>query len=419
MSYRQAALFTLATVLMVLAVSTSPSARAAQEQPLFSSPSLRIAADQASVPQPRAADPRYRRSRLAVVDTLLLVSARQQVSMLFNLFDDVTLEIVFDDIISHGRQGHSFIGHVVGEPVLMVLLEQIDEIVVGAIQTPVGHYVVRFAGNGLHSIHEVRLVAFARSDDFINVPSAAAVVPDALGASKGKKKFNYLGLYTKAALKAQGGKRAMKAAVRATVTRLNAGFKAQKVKHIVKFRGIKKVKGKDDGDLTNALNGVTDPTDGVYDEAGSLRNRKSADFVGIYIQGDGTGFGSCGLGWRPSAYSSTNERFAYHSVREDCNVRGGGNTGAHETLHNMGGCHPNVSGDSCFGGATPNGAGHGFLSVSANFHTILGTSAVCARCVSLMTVSGPKRFGGAKVTDADSKVADLVNKGAATYAAYR
>ncbi len=36
-----------------------------------------------------------------------------------------------------------------------------------------------------------------------------------------------------------------------------------------------------------------------------------------------------------------------------------------------------------------------------------------------MTVSGPKRFGGAKVTDADSKVADLVNKGAATYAAYR
>ncbi len=419
MSYRRTAPLALVTLLMVVAVSASPPARASQQPTLFSSSSLRIAADQASVPQPGSADPRYRRSRLAFVDTSLLVSTRVRASVSVNLFDDVNLEIVFDDIISHGRQGHSFIGRVVGEQVSMVLFEQIDEVMVGAIQTRGGHYVVRFAGNGLHSIHEIRPVAFVRSDDFIDVPSGEAAVLDVLASGRAKKKFNYLGVYTKDALTAQGSKKALKATVRATVTRLNAGLKAQKVKHTVKFKGIKKVNGKDDGDLTNALDGVTNQTDGVYDETGALRDKKRADFVGIYIRGDGTGFGFCGLGWRPSTYSPTNARFAYHSVREDCNMRGGGNTGAHEMLHNMGGCHPNVAGDGCFNSPTPNGAGHAFLSVSGNYQTLLGTGAVCATCVRLMTVSGPKKFGGAKVGDANSKVGDLVNKGAATFAAYR
>ena len=421
MSSKRTVPLALVSLLMIFAVGASPSARAGQQAGLFSSPSLRIAADRAAVLQPSSTDPRYRRSRLALLDTPLLVSSRLQASVTFNLFDDVTLEIVFDEIISHGRQGHSFLGRVAGQSVSSVLFEQIDEVVVGAIHIPGAQYVVRFAGNGLHSIHEVRFDTSAPVDDFINVQSGEAA-PAALDLNRAgkKKKFNYLGVYTQAALNAQGGKKGIKATARATVTKLNAGLKAQKVKHVVKFKGVKKVKGADDGNLTNALNGVTNQNDGVYDETGKFRNQKAADFVGIYIVGDGTGFGFCGLGWRPFTYNPTNERFGYHSVREDCNARGGGNTGAHEALHNMGGCHPNVAGDGCFNGTTPNGGSdHAFVSFAANFTTLLGTGAVCATCVRLATVSGPRRFQGAKVTDANSKINVLVNNGAATYAGYR
>lgn len=371
------------------------------------------------MPQPDSSDPRYRRSRLATVDTALLISARTEGSLLCNLFDDVTLEIVFDEIISRGRAGHSFLGRVAGESVSTVLFEQIDEVVIGAIQTPGGHYVLRFAGNGLHSIHEVRPAAPTLQDDFINVPFSERGLPATFASTKAKKTFNYLGLYTKDALTAQGSKTALKATVRATVTWLQAALKAQKLKHKVKFKGIKAVKGSDSRDLTTALTTVTDGSDGIYDTADKLRNKKGADFVGLYIRGDGTGFGFCGLGWRPFGYAPSNEAFAYHSVREDCNAQSGGSVGAHETLHNMGGCHPNVAGDGCFNGATPNGKGHAFQSISGNFHTTLGTGAVCGTCVTLRTVSGKKKFQGSKVTDANSDISGMVNRGAATYAGYR
>ncbi len=416
---RRTAPLTLAVLLTVLALDVSSAARASQQPEVFSSPSERIAANRATVRQPEPDDPRYRRSRLAVVNVPLLVAARTTASLSFNLFDDITLPIVFDKIITH-REGHSFIGRVLGEPLSTVLFEQIDEVMVGAVQTAQGRYVVRFAGGGLHSIHQSRPDVQGHADDFLDAPLANAEIPFAVRSTKAKKKFNYLGLYTRAALAEQGSTKAMKAAVRLTVTWLNQALRAQNVKHTVKFRGIKRVKGSDDGVLLTALRGVTNQSDGIFDETGRLRDRKSADFVGIYIKGDGTGFGTCGLGWRPRDYSAGNQAFAYHAVREDCNVRGSGRTGAHEVLHNMGGCHPNDSNDGCFNDATPNGGtDHGFMSVSLNFQTTLGTGALCARCIGLMTVSGPKPFRGARVSDAMSKIARLVNKGAKTYAAYR
>ena len=405
-------------------VSFSPTPQASQGPALFSSPSLRIPATQAAVPQPGPDDVRYLRSRLVLADAELLASTPTARGLTFNLFDDVTLEVVFDQVIRRGRRGHSFIGHVVGEHYSTVLLEQLDAVMVGAVQIPGGRYALRFAGNGLHSVHEVNPAAFSyHLDDFIDVAPTGEILQPTPRQARAKRTFVYVGLYTDAALEAQGGKKAMKLVARATTTWLAAAFKAQRIKHKIKFKGIKRVKGSDPRDLSVALNRVTDQTDGEYDEAGSIRDKKKADFVGLYTVGDGTGFGSCGLGWRPFAYSASNDRFAYHAVREDCNVVGGGKTGAHEWLHNMGGCHPNAAGDSCFNGPNPTGSAHGFivtgvLSVGVA-HTTLGTGAICSRCADLLTVSGRKKFKGDKVKDKVSDIAKLINNGADIYFRYR
>ena len=419
---RRSTTYMLLVPLLLATGGAVTTAAAQRPTPVFSPPGARLTAEPTAA-LPRPGDVRYLKWRVARVELAAFDRARSGETMRFNLFEDADLEVVIDEVVLHGRQGRSLLGHVDGVQPSNVVLERLGDVLVGMVALPGRSWAIRYAGNGLHTLHEVNPAAFAVADEPLPVaPVPAAPVPPVAKATA-KQTITYLGLYTADALKAQGGKKAMKAAIRLTVTWLAAALKAQKVKHKIKFRGAKKIKGADNGDLNDALQGVTTAGDGSFDKAQALRNKKAADFVGLYIKGDGTGFGTCGLGWQVSNFSPFNERWAYHTVREDCNVAGGGKTGAHETLHNMGGCHPETQG-SCTG---PTNASYGKIVRNANVrasfrvdaHTTLGTGAICPACMNLRTVSGKKKFNGNKVGDTKANIAAMVNQGAATYAGYR
>lgn len=373
----------------------------------------------ATVSLPDAGDVRYRRSRHVLLDVDQLRAARPGHRARFQVFPDRSLVVVLDEVIASGRDQQSYVGHVDGAPLSSVVLERVDGVVVGRVQVAGDTYAVRYAGGGLSTVHEVDPAAFAVPDRPLEVPVRfpGAVDGGEPAAKRKRQKFFYVALFTKAAKKAQGGRKALRATAKLTVTWINKALRSQKVKHRVKFKGLKPVKGADSGDLSTALQAVTAVDDGVYDRAQKHRDRKNADFVGLYIVGDGTGYGACGLGWRPFTVSATNAPYMYSAVREDCNVVGGGKTGAHELLHNMSGCHPVFGGvPACEQPAFRFAFGK---VVKGDAHTTLGTGAVCPRCADLMTVSGKKRFQGSKVGGPRANIARLVNRGAAIHSAYR
>jgi hypothetical protein len=393
---------------------------------ILTGPEQAIPAGRASLPQPEISDRLYPRSRLATVDTRLMIQAVAGTEARLDLFDDVRLLARTTGVERVRRDEYTWRAEIVGIPSSYAKFDIVDDVVHGRIVVPGdGVYVVRYAGNGVHSVRRVDPTAFDLQDDTIGVPAPAeARAP--VSTRRAAETIRYLALWSKAAKKEVGGAKALKAIMNKTVSDWNDGAEAAGIDDRLKLAKAKKLKLKDAGNTILDLLAINDATKGTVDpKAAKLRDKFKGDFVGWYTKAGPDG--ACGVAWRPFGHSAGNESFMYSVVQTNCND--GFSGGAHEVLHNMTGCHPKEEA-GCDTVSTP--YSFGYLQKKAkNVPTpramsILGTfvAALCpaggASCTMLTTMSfSGGKFMGNKMGDSKANIGRMVNENAASFAAYR
>ena len=414
-----------ATFLITSAESGAQSG--AQSVPeVLTGPEHVIPADRASLPQPEARNRRYPRARLAAVDTRVMILAGAGEEARLDLFDDVRLIARTTGVEHLRRDEYTWRAELVGIPNGYAKFDIVDDVVHGRIIVPGdGVYVVRYAGNGVHSVRQVDPTAFHLQDDSVGIP-APATARGPVPTRRAAEVIRYLAVWSKAAKKEAGGRKALKAIINKTVSDWNDGAEAAGIDDRLKLAKSKKLKLKDAGDTRVDLFAINDALQGTVDaEAAALRNRFKGDFVGWYTKAGPDG--ACGRAWRPLSHHPGNEVFMYSVVQTNCND--GFSGGAHEVLHNMSGCHPKQE-----VGCSPNSSSYsfGYLQTKAKnvstprAMTILGTfvPALCpnsgASCTMLTTMSftGGK-FQGNKMGNGKANIGRMVEENAASYAAYR
>ena len=128
--------------------------------------------------------------------------------VVLNLFDDVVFTAALDRVEPNRSGGYSWIGHLEGVEHSQVILVVKDGLMAGNIAPPGAFYQVRYAGSGVHAIHEINQSAFPPEAEPIpvDIPDEGEA-PDAALADDGSI-IDVLVVYTGAARSAAAPARA-------------------------------------------------------------------------------------------------------------------------------------------------------------------------------------------------------------------
>jgi Metallo-peptidase family M12 len=259
-------------------------------------------------------------------------SARQ---LLLNLFDDASYQAILDRI-DLTRSGFVWVGHIPGIAMSTVTLATEDGVMYGSILTPAGAYVIRSAGNGLHTIAELDQSAFSPEAEAreVDAPAAPGIALADAPIPEGDDSADFVDvmmLYTPAAGVAAGGTAAMNALIANAISVTNTSYANSNVTQRLRLAYSGPVAYTESGDIETDLDNVTNGTGSLAGVA-ALRNTYSADVVSLLTNTPGSAF--CGIAWHMSSVSSGFESFAYSVVEQSCAV--GSLAFPHELGHNMG-----------------------------------------------------------------------------------
>ena len=156
-------------------------------------------------------------------------------------------------------------------------------------------------------------------------------------------------VYTPAARAAAGGTAAIEAVIDLMVAETNLAYAASGVRHRMALAGRAEVQYTEVGNSVVDLDVLADPSDGLLDEAHTLRDEVGADLVHLIVDADRANVG--GIAYLVGAFGLT-----IHS--------GGGLVFAHELGHNLGLRHDRYQAHHLEGGAGPHPA-HGYVNQRA------------------------------------------------------
>ncbi len=355
--------------------------------------------------------------------------------MTLNLFDDVTLTTVFDNVENHELTGNGFvwIGHIEGHPedsetVLVVGNGQLA----GYVRTLGKLYQITYAGNGVHAINEISEQTFA--DRHIN-----PIVPEGLEAledngetaspdvnANGFAQIDLMVLYTAKAMDdvdGLGGEDATQNAIQLAVAAVNQAYVRSGVNARLNlthsgFLDYTETQNDCGGGVgCKDIYNISNTEKSLGQAVDTLRSTYHADIVTL-ITNDNPSY--CGLGFQMAGDDQPSTGFssyAFNIVWSECLP--GGRTLAHEIGHNMGAAHDYVDRRQNTGLYNDS---YGYSSPNSAFHTIMSYG----RCPSYNPCTAVSRFsnrnqtfGGLPLGDANADNVRTLNLTAPIAARFR
>jgi hypothetical protein len=187
------------------------------------------------------------------------------------------------------------------------------------------------------------------------------------GACDDGSRVDVFVLYTQAAVNQAGGLTQLQDWLLWAVADSNAIYADSGIGLSMRLVGSALAQGySENASMSNDLYALTDPADGILDEALPLRNSARADMVAL-VRADGGG--ACGVAWLTGS-SAANEEYGYSVTALGCFTN---RTFTHELGHNMGCCHAPGDGGGCLsGGVFPYSTGHRFFGTNgAEYRTVM------------------------------------------------
>jgi len=328
----------LAAAVAVLLINLSPGSLASSQE-VQEPPDLFVPAPEGASPG-RGALPAAVRSRLVEVNLALLEGSSPR-RLALNLFDDLVLDALLEEVDELPGGGQAWRGRIDGVSLSTVVLVQRDDILAGDVFLPGAVYQVRPAGGGLHAVSQIDQSAFPPEMEPVPVPlqpedQSRETLPQ-VAADDGSM-VDVLAVYTPAARLAAGGTEAMLAEVELAVAETNASYANSQVSqrlHLVRALEVNYVESGTmgaPGDL-DYLQRTDDP---YLNAVHTLRNTYGADAVVLIVHYAPAPV--CGVAYQLAKdvepYFDT---YAFAVVELTCAT--GNLSFGHELGHNMGAHH--------------------------------------------------------------------------------
>ena len=321
------------------------------------------------------------RSRPVAIDRSLLNegadlatgSVVQKKSLSLNLFDNVSF-IADLDRVELNAQGATWVGTLRGIEHSQVVIVVTGDIVAGNITMPDGRYHIRYAGDQVHEVQKIDPSLFPKDEPstpipVLNGPKSALDIPAADVQADDGSIIDVMVVYSATARAGAGGSAAMQALVNLGFAETNQSYQNSGVNQRIRLVHVEEVAYTETGSILDALQCITDTSDGCLDNIHALRNTYRADLVSFWVEeGD-----YCGIANMMNTVSASFESQGFSAVSRSCAT--GYYSFGHELGHNMGATH-DVYVDSA---NTPYPYAHGYtyLAAASPWRTIMAYNDAC------------------------------------------
>jgi hypothetical protein len=261
---------------------------------------------------------------------------------------------------------------------------------VGNITMPRAFYQVRYAGIGIHAIHEIDQSAFPNESDPIPIESSDREwLRDEIVADDGST-IDVMVAYTADARAAAGGTTAMNNLIDLAISETNTSYINSGIAQSLNLVHTTEVTYTESGNMGTDLSRIRNTSDGYMDNVHSLRDTYCADEV-VLIVADGGG--SCGIAYMMTTVSASFESWAFAVVDDGCAT--GYYSFGHELGHNMSAHHDWYVESS----TSPYTYNHGYVNSANLWRTIMAYNTECSDsavyCTRLQYWSNPNiLYGG-------------------------
>ena len=289
-----------------------------------------------------------------------------------NLFADVELVAVLDRVEPSYGGGFTWVGQVQDEPLSAVTLVVSEGMMAGTVVSPQGLYQIRYAGNGVHAVHEIDPSAFPPEAEPIPVEQPEGTAADAVPAATADdgSVIDVMVVYTPAARDATGGGPAMTNLINLAVAETNQSYLNSGIIQRLNLVYATEV-AYTETSFSAALYDLTGTSDGKMDIVHTLRNTYYADEVVLII--DDPEY--CGLAWLMQDVSTSFQDHAFAVVNWYCAT--GYYSFGHELGHNMGAQHDHYAVDKYGQAAGAYWYSYGYVNTSRRWRTVMAYNDAC------------------------------------------
>jgi Metallo-peptidase family M12B Reprolysin-like/Viral BACON domain/Kre9/KNH-like N-terminal Ig-like domain/Bacterial Ig domain len=312
-----------------------------------------------------------------------------------NLFGGVYFQAISDGV-HKDAQGHQvWIGRIDGQAHSQVTIVYKDGIMAANVALPGRFYKVRYAGDGVHAIHELDHSKFEPcgvEDAHQPKASISQSIDNVSTSMDSADSIDVMVVYSAAARTGSGSVAAIEAEIALAVTETNTGYANSGINQRINLVHSEEVSYTESGSISTDLNRLEINFDGYMDNVHTLRDTYGADCVILITENGG---GACGIANLITIISVTQENRAFGVVRRICAT--GNYSFGHELGHIMAARHDRYVDNVDNSPYTYN---HGYVNLAEDWRTIMAYNKDCVDngdggCVRLNYWSNPNvNFGG-------------------------
>lgn len=327
------------------------------------------------------------------INFYLLEASKINDVITLNLFEDVTFNVMIDDIESNISGSVTWIGHVEGEDYSYVTLTVKDDVMVGNVNVSKQFYQIRYINNNTHVIYEANLFAFPQELEPLSELSRKPTFHDQENlindpATTNPIMIDVMVIYTDDARQAAGSATAMENLIDTAIVETNGGYNASGISQRINLVHTSEV-AYDESNFNweTTINHLTNPSDGFLDSVHTLRNNNNilADIVVLIVNNAD----ACGIAKNIAVQKAE----AFSVVSRSCAT--GNYSFAHEIGHLMGARHDWYVDPTDNAPYTYN---HGYSIIPRRVRTIMAYNNECESngfdCPRILRWSNPDKLWG-------------------------
>ena len=315
-------------------------------------------------------------------------------TLTLNLFEDVMLVAVLDQVEPNYGGGFTWVGQVQDEPLSLVTLVVNDGVMAGTVLFPANVFEISYAGNGVHAVTEIDQSAFPLDADPVRAALAEGETADAIPAAAADdgSVIDVMVVYTPAARVAQGGTTAMLNLINSAISQTNSSYASSQIAQRLNLVYAAEVSYSESGDIVEVdLPRLQREDDVFMDNVHTWRDTYHADLVALIVEYP-SDYPYCGVAYLLSPVSPDFEDWAFAAIERNCTT--GNLSFAHELGHNMGAHHDWYVNDS----TVPYSYSHGKVNTTDRWRTIMSYNHECYylgfNCSRLPNWSNPDVYYG-------------------------
>lgn len=296
---------------------------------------------------PAPLDPTVIRRRIVEIDAALLPTpfSRQESILILNCFDDISLDVVLEELKQFEEGRYLWTGYVLGDEELSSVTIAVNNgVIVANIRSPrFGYFQIRITPDGFFEVREIDPTQFGTcgvtDEHRISLPPINAN-PAPTTRAIHDNIIDVMIAYTTAARIDAGGTTAMEALIDLALEDNNTSLENSLIDAQMRLVHTVETTYVESGSYSTDIIRLQDTSDGNMDTLHTLRDTYGADIVALLIEAPATG--TVGLGYIMDTETPAFDEWAF-SVNEYRNASSN-LTLAHEMGHNLGCAHDAATG---------------------------------------------------------------------------